>query len=366
MPPSTLAPLPRKAPVPKPSQRHERSGHLSAGVRIGVFGLGLLLTVCPALAQDPGSGDVDGNDKVDAGDLAAFAQAWREYVAGRPDWNRRADLAIPYDHLDWRDAQALLAVWLSLTNVSPADLLAEAEQDVDAGRITDAEEKLQRVMATKPDWARPHGVLGVVRQEQGNQSAATAEYELFGKLWRRKAGVAESPQAAYEARFYWLINDERFGRAISLLKPNPGLCHVALWHSDYMLKTHTLTHEEEDARYKLPWDRMATIMGCRPSYAAENVGNRWGEGTVVITIEWVDVLHQAFMDSPGHRANILDTRGADIGVALSLQTSARKELWVTENLAKMAAGGACPGAEPAGDPAVLQRLSGPLTLGPVR
>lgn len=324
--------------------------------------LALVLAAAQAPARAAIAGDVDGNGVLDAGDLAAFAQAWRDFAAGRDDWNRRADLVGPDGRLDRLDAQQMLELWLARETALPAQLLAEAEEDLAAGRLAQAEDKLETVMQLRPAWVRPHGVLGVLEQVRGHEALAMGHYQDFCEGWRglglRTAAVALEVQ--FEARFLWLVNSERMNQGIAPLKPNAGIAAAALWHSDYMLAHDELTHDEDVPGYEKAWNRLEQFLGCMPRYVAENVGQAYGPGAV--SLPMVDTLHQGFMDSSGHRRNILNEQGTDIGVAVAYSTRPTSVLFVTEDFAQMDPGGACPGTEPMGLPEPVRAESGPFLL----
>jgi len=324
------------------------------------LGLVLAMAAVQAPAAADVAGDVDGNGVLNAGDVAAFAQAWRDFFAGKYDWNRRADLKLPYNYLDWLDAQQMLSLWLAEEAALPARLLVEAEQDLAAGRLGQAEGKLETVMELRPAWVRPHGVLGVLEQVRGHETLAMGHYQDFAEGWRAQWIASVAPEVEFEARFMWLVNAERIKQGIPPLKPNGGIAAAALWHSNYMLAHGELTHDEDVAGYEKAWNRIEQFLGCMPYYVSENVGEAVGPGAVSLAM--VDTLHQGFMGSTGHRKNILNELGTDIGVAVAWSTTPTSTLYVTQDFAQMEPGGACPGTEPTSLPAALRAESRPLIL----
>lgn len=110
-----------------------------------------------------------------------------------------------------------------------------------------------------------------------------------------------------EADFVQLINQERTRRGLSPLCVAHDLTRVARSHSVDM-RAKTLLHHNPDLGGDVTnWKRLA-----------ENVGVGYGTTS----------LHKAFMESPGHRANILDGRVTQIGIGIEVESSGR--VWVTQ------------------------------------
>jgi uncharacterized protein YkwD len=78
-------------------------------------------------------------------------------------------------------------------------------------------------------------------------------------------------------------------------------------------------------------DRFHAFFNFLPRCIAENIARRWGTGPC-FTPDSAKETHQDFLDSPGHRANILcdDLTTAGVGVALNAQG----HYWLTEDFAK--------------------------------
>ena len=112
-----------------------------------------------------------------------------------------------------------------------------------------------------------------------------------------QAAYAPSPAvtAQYEARVIYLVNRQRLSRGIHSLKP--AVCPdrwAEVWAS-YLGSTGRFYHRS----------MYAYLRGCGASKVAENLAR----GNVS-----ADRLVAAWMASPGHRANILDSRLTRIGV----------------------------------------------------
>jgi uncharacterized protein YkwD len=120
--------------------------------------------------------------------------------------------------------------------------------------------------------------------------------------------------AAIRAAVLCLHNRTRAARGLPRLDPNPRLRDAASRHSDQMVAGGFFSHVTPDGDDI--GDRIGrTGYGGNGAYSlAENLGAGTGELSTPAEI------HQAWMESPGHRANLLrrDLRDIGIGVALGM------------------------------------------------
>lgn len=119
---------------------------------------------------------------------------------------------------------------------------------------------------------------------------------------------AASTDSAEEACFRAKINAERSARNIPTLANSEPLNIIASTHSEEMAAAGTIYHNEN-----LPNEE-----GVRP-FAA--VGENVGMGSSC------QIIHDAFMASPGHKANILDRAYNELGVGVEERDGT---LFVTE------------------------------------
>lgn len=118
---------------------------------------------------------------------------------------------------------------------------------------------------------------------------------------------------AQETRFVRLMNDARTSRDLRALSPSPDVAAVARRWSRRMAADGTLRHNPEVGRQlTVEWTRWG-----------ENVGWASGGGDLGAVTRR---LHRGFMDSPGHRANILG-RFNQVGVGVALDRSGT--MWAT-------------------------------------
>lgn len=127
------------------------------------------------------------------------------------------------------------------------------------------------------------------------------------------AAPAAHALSTQESQFVSLINKERTSRGIKSLTVKSDLVSVARRHSERMAAKGSIWHNNN-----LPnevsgnWTALGENVGMGPT---------------------VDSLHKAFMNSPGHRANILDREYNQIGVGVVVKDGT---IYVTEVFAARA------------------------------
>ena len=126
--------------------------------------------------------------------------------------------------------------------------------------------------------------------------------------------AAQTYEVDAEQAFLDAINASRSAEGLPALVMNAELQGIARGWTDVMNRDDDLKHNPSYAeQYTGQWNRMGENVG----YTRRNASNE----------QMVAVLHQAFMDSPGHRANILGAYNqAGIGVVRDGNT-----MWVTVN-----------------------------------
>jgi len=124
------------------------------------------------------------------------------------------------------------------------------------------------------------------------------------------AQAAASSTPTFEESVVELVNEERLANGnLPPLKHNALLDDSSETHSSNMASRDFFAHCDPDTG-TLPWDRMEDA-GYLWSSAAENIAAGYSTPTEVMA---------GWMDSPGHRANILATGSREIGVGYVLQT----------------------------------------------
>jgi len=144
--------------------------------------------------------------------------------------------------------------------------------------------------------------------------------------------VPVSPDALSpeEQEFIGKVNAERTSRGLNALAVDPLLVHTARAHSREMCARDYFDHHSPTPGLETPMDRY--LKGLHDGGGATPESLLIGENiyycSVFNDIYNVDYGHRALMNSPGHRANILEKRFTKIG--LGVYRNARGEFWVTE------------------------------------
>ena len=110
-----------------------------------------------------------------------------------------------------------------------------------------------------------------------------------------------------------LLNAERTSRGLGALAENPTLSRASLAYSQQMVAESFFAHEAPDGTGLV--DRLTSAGYLRNDGGDWAVGENiaWAQGT----LSTPRAVMQAWMDSPGHRDNILSGDYAEIGVGLA-------------------------------------------------
>ena len=130
-------------------------------------------------------------------------------------------------------------------------------------------------------------------------------------------GANEEPTAVSlgvtERATFCLINRERTTRGIRKLRRNPRLDLASRRHARSMAARNFFEHGNFVGRIR----SAKYLQGARGWRLGENIA--WGSGTLSTPNEIVD----AWMESPGHRANILQRGFREIGIGIARGTPNR-------------------------------------------
>ncbi|MDQ3043327.1 MAG: CvpA family protein [Acidobacteriota bacterium] len=124
------------------------------------------------------------------------------------------------------------------------------------------------------------------------------------------------PRPELEAAMLELINRERLAAGLAPLAPDPEMTEVARLHSADMFARSYFSHNTPEG--KTPFDRMRN-RNVRYRTAGENLA-------LAPTLQ---IAHTGLMNSPGHRANILQSRFGRVGIGIL--DGGRRGLMVTQN-----------------------------------
>jgi uncharacterized protein YkwD len=134
-----------------------------------------------------------------------------------------------------------------------------------------------------------------------------------------------------------LLNVERTSRGLARLTMNSRLTRAAKGHSDDMVQHVYFAHDAQNGGSMLDRIKAAGYLKSRSSFTVgENIG--WGSGTLAAPRSLV----KAWMNSPPHRANILQSKFRELGVGLTLGAPAAgitgTAITATTNFGRLSAG----------------------------
>lgn len=104
-----------------------------------------------------------------------------------------------------------------------------------------------------------------------------------------------------------LVNQERQAQGLAPLAVNARLTEAAAIHAGQMVSFNRMEHTLPEAQYPGLVDRINAV-GYRYSSAGENIAYGYSNAASVMN---------GWMNSPGHRANVLSTGFTEIGVAVA-------------------------------------------------
>lgn len=136
---------------------------------------------------------------------------------------------------------------------------------------------------------------------------------LLPSIW------AQSAHSGAERALFDSVNHERRAQGLPALRWNDALADAAQMHAQAMARQGLLSHS-------LPGEPSlagrATKAGARFSWISENIVQATSPAGV----------HQQFMNSPNHRANILDSDMDSVGIGIAERHG---QLFVVEDFAKI-------------------------------
>ena len=132
------------------------------------------------------------------------------------------------------------------------------------------------------------------------------------------SALAQQTASAAERQLFNSVNQERKAHGLPSLKLNEALANAARHHAQRMAEQGTISHQLPGEPSLSP---RAKAAGARFTWISENVD----QGPNPTTI------HQSFMKSPQHRANILDPDMDSAGIGVVERS---RQLFVAEDFCK--------------------------------
>jgi hypothetical protein len=145
------------------------------------------------------------------------------------------------------------------------------------------------------------------RRHHGRPAGVLLVLLLVATLLPASAASASTSTVDLERDFHALVNVERAKAGLHSLDVRSDIVTVARGHSATMAREWRLYHNPTYTTQITGWQRISENVGYGPSVRA---------------------IHRALMESPGHRANIMDDRVTQVGIGVTVKDG---RVWVTQN-----------------------------------
>jgi uncharacterized protein YkwD len=117
-------------------------------------------------------------------------------------------------------------------------------------------------------------------------------------------------------RLLWLINDTRVAHGLAPLIPNNEILTAASYLAGDMARNERASHTDS---YGRDGGQRLVLSGYQPAAWGEIIGESWATGSPEYLWTEQDMLNW-WMNSPPHRANILNPTFTEIGVGIANKT----------------------------------------------
>jgi uncharacterized protein YkwD len=126
------------------------------------------------------------------------------------------------------------------------------------------------------------------------------------------ASPENAGRAQLEHTVLCLVNRERTSRGLSRLRSNGKLERAARGHSRHMVDAKFFAHDSPSGASVLERVKRRGYRSSGGMMVGENIA--WGSGSYATPAE----ILNGWMNSPGHRANILNRRFREVGIGIAL------------------------------------------------
>lgn len=223
------------------------------------------------------------------------------------------------------------------TGDTAAGLVNEARRLYAEGDFPHAVARLERALELDAAHLPARQWLSVALHAEGEREAALEHYEAVQDASLRPA-AADAPDeqraerallVRCEALLIALLNDERRENGLPLLLPDLRLINIARAHSEEMRDLNYFSHESPTLRRRTIKERFRAVIGGVRSYSiGENIARRYATAAYSLSPEAVTNTHHEWMNSRGHRANILGTGFERIGIGIAVRQNG--DYWATQ------------------------------------
>ncbi len=124
-----------------------------------------------------------------------------------------------------------------------------------------------------------------------------------------------------ESYMYGLVDEARSEQGLPTLRPADDIGEVAATYSAQMADTREFEHNPEHPDQICCWSKITENI----AWADPPRTRLTGDPVAVV----VEELHEALLDSPGHRRNLLDPGVDEIGIGIHVDRDG--SVWITQN-----------------------------------
>ncbi|MEU6180682.1 CAP domain-containing protein [Streptomyces coeruleorubidus] len=273
----------------KKAARPMRTGLLGVSAAVALGTVAVATGAMPGLENYQLGGGNSGADKVQAGDTPTNSPTEQGGTTGSTDGRDGAPTS--------RDAERSLSPSPSASKSSAAPT-----------KTPEKPQKTQKTQEKTPEKKKP---ATTPREKPDNTPSRTATKAPQ----QPSAPAALSEESAAAAQVLKLVNEERAQVGCSPVAANSALTELAQNYSEDMAARGFFDHTDPDGR--TPWDR-AEKAGIS-NLGGENIARGQADAAAVM---------DAWMNSPGHRANILNCDFKTLGVGVEFGSGGP---WWTQN-----------------------------------
>lgn len=172
------------------------------------------------------------------------------------------------------------------------------------------------------------GVLLLTMSVLPLQDAAQAQSQAASSKTATRARQGTANLAGLEANMLRRVNEVRRRMKLGELRLDPLLAEVARAHSLEMRDKNYFAHESPTPGLVNPIDRYRVVFRKTPAIVAENIYRSWSTARKPVTETDIVRGHNALLNSPGHRKNLLEPRVTHIGIGMVQNSNG--DIWLTQ------------------------------------
>jgi uncharacterized protein YkwD len=158
-------------------------------------------------------------------------------------------------------------------------------------------------LAMRAEWVNRKLAPVFDQAVRQTMNSLTVNPKSHGKVTLSFKYDKATPKPFLETQMLQMVNEERVKAGLKPLRADPEMTRVARTHSQDMFKRGYFAHENPDGQD--PFDRMR----------AANVQFR-AAGENLALAQTLEIAHTNLMNSPGHRANILNPSFGRLGIGV--------------------------------------------------